>query len=276
MSYKIETYYTDNTTVTLVIYPDMESFREEYSEQLKKVLIEKCPDENERDAFYEKYKMTMDSVAMRRTEKDWIKNHHAKIMEAIEGRRLACDNGRISMDMKLDEFDFFNFEFTVFPLVTLKDYKSLNIDDYKDEPDPLLAFSTALVNCAEVYLSTDMVNERVEEQWQQYKQTIEAQNITIEQFLSFQNLNEEQFKNQMIVPSIEQQFKLELILHEIAKDLKIEVTDDDYNEYLNSLVERTGYTLEQIQKAVPDITVVHDDLLINKTMQTLINHKYEK
>ena len=92
-----------------------------------------------------------------------------------------------------------------------------------------------------------MINDETERMVEQFKEHIEMQGISLEQFYKFTNSNKEALKEQYKAEALKR-IKYRLILEEIIKLEKINVTSEEIEEKIEEIAKNYNMTKEEVKK----------------------------
>ncbi|MEG2351579.1 MAG: trigger factor [Bacilli bacterium] len=126
----------------------------------------------------------------------------------------------------------------------------------------------ALLKETTVEVPHQLVHEELDNMIEQYKEKLQMQGITLEQFYQFTNSNEEALKDQMH-DEAEKRVKLRFALDEIIVLEKIEVSDKEALDEANKMSEKRQMDKEEYLKAFGGLEMVKYDIKIRKVIDIL-------
>ncbi len=121
---------------------------------------------------------------------------------------------------------------------------------------------------AEVDIPEEMVLDTVEMMFNDTKERLAMQGISLDLYLQFSNQTEEELKSQMEKEAFSRVLA-RLTLEEIKKQEKIEVTDKEVDEKIKEMTERYKVTEEELLKEVGNKEMLKYDLAMNKVIDFL-------
>ena len=104
-----------------------------------------------------------------------------------------------------------------------------------------------IAKTTEVDIPETMINEETDRMIDHFKEHIEMQGITLEQFYKFTNSNEQALKEQYKDEALKR-IKYRLILEEIIKKEKIKVTDEEVEAKIEEIAVKYNMTKEEVKK----------------------------
>lgn len=208
---------------------------------------------------------------------DFPEEYHA---EELEGKE-AVFNVKIH-EIKEKELPVLDDEFAidVSEFDTLEEYKEdlrekLEKEFKEKEKNEIeIAAIEKIVELSKVDVPEVMVDKQVENEIQQFAQTLQMQGMDIEQYFQFTNSNLEMFKEQ-IKPEAETRVKQDLVLDAIGKVEEIETSDQDIDETLKKQAEQ--FQVEDLDKFIEDmkkgdLEYIKSGIIRDKTIELLVSN----
>ncbi len=150
----------------------------------------------------------------------------------------------------------------------LLEYKQGNArEEYHDQ------LVEELVECAEVHYPPDLVEDKLDDMLEEYRQRVEeSYAITWEEFLEMQSVTEEQLREQLRSQAVAE-LERGLALSEFVAEMDITVSDDEIKAEMENIMTQQGITnLALLQSFSLDTPVANDlrnSLLSRKTLALL-------
>lgn len=123
----------------------------------------------------------------------------------------------------------------------------------------------------EVDINEEIISDEVNRILNQYRQQLQMQGLTLEQYLEFTKSNIESLKK-MMEPEAINRIKSRYLLEEIAEIEKVEVTEDEVKVEITKMAEMYGTTEEELLKMIGDKDMVAYDLKMRKAIEILKNN----
>lgn len=146
---------------------------------------------------------------------------------------------------------------------TIADRKEKDIDN-KFVDDILESISKE----TKIELADELVHEEIHHMIENYKQRLQMQGLSLEQYMQFTKQTNEDLENQL-TPEAKKNLTYRYMLDEIAKLEKFEITEEEANKEADKLSELYQMTKEELLKAFGGIDMIKYDLKIRKTIDYL-------
>ncbi len=148
----------------------------------------------------------------------------------------------------------------------LLEHKSSHAEDhYADE-----LIKKAIENM-EVEINPEIIDSEVNRMINQYKEQLQMQGLTLEQYLSFTKGSLEDLKN-MMKPNAEERVKTRYLLEGIVENEKLEVTHDEIHAEADKMAEMYNATSDDIFKMIGGEEALEYDLKMRKAVDFLKNN----
>ena len=148
----------------------------------------------------------------------------------------------------------------------LLEHKSSHAEDhYADE-----LIKKAIQNM-EVEINPEIIDSEVNRMINQYKEQLQMQGLTLEQYLSFTKGSLEDLKN-MMKPNAEERVKTRYLLEGIVENEKLEVTHDEIHAEADKMAEMYNATSDDIFKMIGGEEALEYDLKMRKAVDFLKNN----
>jgi len=120
----------------------------------------------------------------------------------------------------------------------------------------------------EVEINEEIIADEVERILNQYKQQLQMQGLSLEQYLEFTKGSVEDLKK-MMTPEAEGRIKARYLLEAIAEKEKVEVSEEDVKAELEKIAQMYATTVEEVTNMLGDKEVIQDDLKMRKALDIL-------
>ncbi len=120
----------------------------------------------------------------------------------------------------------------------------------------------------EVEIPDVMVEEELDRMIKQYSESLQMQNITLEQFYQFTNSDEQALRDQM-TDEAKKRITYRLMLEEIAKLEKIEISDKDAEKQAKEYAEKYQMDKDEFLKSFGGLEMVKYDMQMRKAMEII-------
>ena len=128
------------------------------------------------------------------------------------------------------------------------------------------------VDNARVEIPEAMIDRRVDYMLHDMEHSLSHQGVSLEQYFAFTNSSEQDMRERFR-PQAAESIKTELVLEAIGKQEGIQVAEDELNEQLANLAERTTMDVEQLKTdlaARGELESYRDSLVADKTVEFLV------
>ncbi len=120
----------------------------------------------------------------------------------------------------------------------------------------------------EVEIPDVMVEEELDRMVSQYREHLQMQGISLEQFYQFTNSNEDALRDQMREEATKR-ITYRLMLEEIAKQEKLEISDEDAAQEAEKMAEKYQMDKEEFLKLFGGLEMVKYDMEMRKAMEII-------
>lgn len=120
----------------------------------------------------------------------------------------------------------------------------------------------------EVEINQEIIDAEVERLLNQYRQELQMQGLTLEQYLEFTKSNMESMKK-MMEPECISRIKGRYLLEAVADKEKIEVTDEEVNEEITKMTEMYQMSKEELLEAIGGEDAIKYDVKMRKAIDVL-------
>ena len=169
--------------------------------------------------------------------------------------------------------DEFVKELEIEGVTTVEEYKAHLSEHIKEEKEEASqnSFEFDVVDqvCknAKVDIPEVLVNRRIESMIEQEEQRLQGYNFTFEQFLGYQGITLDQYKEQARVVA-EADVLREVVLNKVMEVEKLELTDEDIEKGYENLAKAYNQEVETVKKQLPLDRVTYH-FLLQKTVELL-------
>ncbi len=123
----------------------------------------------------------------------------------------------------------------------------------------------------EVEINSEIIDDEVNRMINQYKEQLQMQGLSLEQYLAFTKGSLDDLKN-MMKPEAENRIKTRYLLEEIAKSEKIEVTHDEIHEEAHKMADMYNASEDEIFAMIGGEEALEYDLRMRKAIDFLKNN----
>ncbi|MBQ7242551.1 MAG: trigger factor, partial [Firmicutes bacterium] len=129
---------------------------------------------------------------------------------------------------------------------------------------------------AQVDVPQIMIDEKVEAMFDEAKENLSRQGISIDLYYTYTKHTEESLKEEFRGPA-EKNVKAKLVLEAIAKAENMEVSDEEYREKLEHLSKIYNMEAEKLEKSIGDAgrKAFTDDILIDRAFDLIEDEAIE-
>lgn len=125
---------------------------------------------------------------------------------------------------------------------------------------------------AEMEVPESMVKTETDRMIQEFEQRLSQQGINMEMYQQLSGQDEDALRDQM-KDDAEKRVRTNLVLKQIAIDENIEVADADVDAELEKMSEQFGIKVEDIKSTLGDLSMLNEDLKMQKAIDVLVNNK---
>ncbi|MBQ8451328.1 MAG: trigger factor [Clostridia bacterium] len=127
-----------------------------------------------------------------------------------------------------------------------------------------------VVENAKVEIPEVMINNQIARDIEDMKRTLQMQGMSYEMYLGYVGMTDEQFRETR-KKGTENQIKMSLVLSELVKKENITVTDEDVENKLKELAEKTKKTVKDLKKDMnpSQKAVVENNIISDKVIKLL-------
>lgn len=124
---------------------------------------------------------------------------------------------------------------------------------------------------AEIDVPDAMVKTETDKMIQEFEQRLSQQGINMEMYQQLSGQDEDALRDQM-KDDAEKRVRTNLVLKQIASDENIEVADEDMDAELEKMSEQFGINVEDIKSTLGDLSMLEDDLKVQKAIDVLVDN----
>lgn len=124
---------------------------------------------------------------------------------------------------------------------------------------------------AEIDVPDAMVKTETDKMIQEFEQRLSQQGINMEMYQQLSGQDEDALRDQM-KDDAEKRVRTNLVLKQIASDENIEVADEDMDAELEKMSEQFGIKVEDIKSTLGDLSMLEDDLKVQKAIDVLVDN----
>ncbi len=117
-----------------------------------------------------------------------------------------------------------------------------------------------------VDINNEIIDSEVKRMLNQYRQELQMQGVTLEQYLSFTGTKMEDVEN-MMKPQAIARIKTRYLLEEIVKKEKIKVTDEEIKEEIKKASEQYEMKEDEFLSAIGGEEMIKYDLEMRKAIE---------
>ncbi|KIH72042.1 trigger factor [Salinicoccus roseus] len=128
---------------------------------------------------------------------------------------------------------------------------------------------------AEIDVPEAMVKTETDRMLQEFEQRLSQQGINMEMYQQLSGQDEDALREQM-KDDAQKRVRTNLVLKQIAVDEAIEVTEADMDKELEKMSEQFGIKVEDIKSTLGDLSMLQDDLKVQKAIDVLVDNRKQK
>ncbi|WP_271401383.1 trigger factor [Salinicoccus roseus] len=128
---------------------------------------------------------------------------------------------------------------------------------------------------AEIDVPEAMVKTETDRMLQEFEQRLSQQGINMEMYQQLSGQDEDALREQM-KDDAQKRVRTNLVLKQIAVDEDIEVTEADVDKELEKMSEQFGIKVEDIKSTLGDLSMLKDDLKVQKAIDVLVDNRKQK
>ncbi|NLV90281.1 MAG: trigger factor [Tenericutes bacterium] len=125
-----------------------------------------------------------------------------------------------------------------------------------------------------VDIPEELINQEIDRMIANYEERLKMQGITLQQYLEFTKMNEEDLRKQL-GKEAEKSVKYRLVIEEIIKLEDIKVTDKEVDKELEEMSKIYQMSTEEVEKAMGGKDYLKHDLLVKKVIDFLKENNKE-
>lgn len=125
-----------------------------------------------------------------------------------------------------------------------------------------------------VDIPEELINQEIDRMIANYEERLKMQGITLQQYLEFTKMNEEDLRKQL-GKEAEKSVKYRLVIEEIIKLEDIKVTDKEVDKELEEMSKIYQMSTEEVEKALGGKDYLQHDLLVKKVIDFLKENNKE-
>ncbi|WP_020006437.1 trigger factor [Salinicoccus albus] len=125
---------------------------------------------------------------------------------------------------------------------------------------------------AEIDVPEAMVKSETDRMLQEFEQRLSQQGINMEMYQQLSGQDEDALREQM-KDDAEQRVRTNQVLKQIAIDENIEVAEADMDAELEKMSEQFGIKVEDIKSTLGDLSMLEDDLKVQKAIDVLVQNR---
>ena len=125
---------------------------------------------------------------------------------------------------------------------------------------------------AEIDVPEAMVKSETDRMLQEFEQQLSQQGINMEMYQQLSGQDEDALREQM-KDDAEQRVRTNQVLKQIAIDENIEVAEADMDAELEKMSEQFGIKVEDIKSTLGDLSMLEDDLKVQKAIDVLVQNR---
>ncbi len=120
----------------------------------------------------------------------------------------------------------------------------------------------------------ELINQEIDRMIANYEERLKMQGISLEQYLEFTKMNEEELRKQL-GKEAEKGVKYRLVIEEIIKLEDIKVTEKEIEKELDEMANTYQMSIEEVEKAMGGKDYLKHDLLVKKVIEFLKENNKE-
>ena len=131
----------------------------------------------------------------------------------------------------------------------------------------------AVVDAQDFDIPKTMIDTQIEDDIQEYDQSLRNQGMNLDQYLQYLNSTLEDFKKDIEETSI-RKLKTRLVMEEIIKNEDFEVTDKEIDEELENMAKMYNVEIEKVKEFMQgeNLMYMYHDLKFNKAVDFLFEN----
>lgn len=190
-----------------------------------------------------------------------------KINEIKEKELPALDD---EFAAEVSEYD----TFAEYKEATKKNLQEKKEADAKDQKED--AVVTAIIEASEIEIPEAMLDTQKRQMVQDFSQRIQAQGLTLEQYMQFTGMSPEMLLDQ-VGAGAERRIKSRLVLENVVKAENITVSDEDYQKEIERMADTYKVEIEKITSVIDEAGAkqIREDLAIAKAVDFVVANAKE-
>ncbi|RKO63594.1 trigger factor [Caldibacillus debilis] len=124
---------------------------------------------------------------------------------------------------------------------------------------------------AEVEIPEVMIENEVERMFNDFKQRLQMDNISLELYQQLTGQSPDDIKKQMREDA-EKRVRANLVLEAIVKAENIDVTEEELEKEVQKMADLYRMTADQVKEALGSLDFLKEDIKLNKAVQLLVEH----
>ena len=146
-----------------------------------------------------------------------------------------------------------------------------------DEGNLVIGAAVGRRYVAEIDIPAPMLETQKERMIGEFAQQLRYQGMSFEQYTKYTGATKDQMMDQ-VEPQAEQRIRSRLVLEAIAEAEKLEVTDEQYEEELQTMAEAYGSDIEKIKEDIDDEVekMIREDLKVKNAAKFVADNAVEK
>ncbi|TVT29640.1 trigger factor [Salinicoccus cyprini] len=128
---------------------------------------------------------------------------------------------------------------------------------------------------AEIDVPDAMIKTETDRMLQEFEQRLSQQGINMEMYQQLSGQDENALREQM-KDDASKRVRTNLVLKQIAIDENIEVADEDVDKELEKMSGQFGISVEDIKSTLGDLSMLQEDLKVQKAIDVLVDNRKRK
>lgn len=128
---------------------------------------------------------------------------------------------------------------------------------------------------AEIDVPDAMIKTETDRMLQEFEQRLSQQGINMEMYQQLSGQDENALREQM-KDDASKRVRTNLVLKQIAIDENIEVADEDVDKELEKMSGQFGISVEDIKSTLGDLSMLQEDLKVQKAIDVLVDNRKQK
>ncbi|MFC3418303.1 trigger factor [Salinicoccus hispanicus] len=128
---------------------------------------------------------------------------------------------------------------------------------------------------AEIDVPDAMIKTETDRMLQEFEQRLSQQGINMEMYQQLSGQDENALRDQM-KDDAAKRVRTNLVLKQIAIDENIEVADEDVDKELEKMSGQFGIGVEDIKSTLGDLSMLQEDLKVQKAIDVLVDNRKQK